>query len=172
MLNFIESINSRVFLVILTLLSVIFSIIQINELSISYNEAYTYFYANNLLHYLTNFSANIFSQTDLGIKAIFIFFNILNIILLYKVSKYYLRKENDVNLLLLLYVLTPATISASIIINEAIITIFCTLLFLYLYQKKEIYSFFLLPIFLFIDNSFFIFYFALFFMHYQSKIIN
>lgn len=163
MLKFIEQVDSKVFLLVITLLYIPFIAFEVSQLSISYQEANIYFNQNNFLHYILNYSTAIFGQDDFGLRVVFIATNILNLILLYFVSKQYLKRDSDTNLLLLLYILVPATISASVIVNEAIITIFCVLLFLYLYQKFDTKAIYILPLFLFIDNSFFIFYFSLFF---------
>jgi hypothetical protein len=59
--------------------------------------------------------------------------------------------------------LLPGVLSASLLVNSAIIVTFLTLLYLYYYKLTNKHSYILLFIYVFIDNSFAILYLALFF---------
>jgi hypothetical protein len=169
LLKFFNRVDSRFFLLFTILFSTLFLSFEANELSISYSEAKIFFYEDTLLSYLIHLSTYLLGQNDFGLRVFFILFNIINITLVYEISLNYFKNQKDSNLILLLYVLSPATISASILINQANIVIFCILLYIYFYQKSPQKSLYLLPIFIFIDNSFFILYFSLFFYSLNIK---
>lgn len=63
----------------------------------------------------------------------------------------------------------PGVNSAALLVNESIIVIFFTLLYLYLYKISNKENYILLALFLFIDNSFAILFLALFLMSLQKK---
>jgi len=63
----------------------------------------------------------------------------------------------------------PGVLSASLLVNSAIIVTFCTLLYIYYYNKNKKHSYLLLIVFFVIDNSFAILYLALFFLSLKEK---
>lgn len=65
--------------------------------------------------------------------------------------------------------LLPGVNSAALLVNESIIVVFGTLLYLYLYKLREKEHYLLLVLFLFIDNSFAILFLALFFYSLNKK---
>ncbi len=141
-----------------------FLLYGVSTLSLSYSEAYTYFYGQNFIHYLVKVSAYIFGQNDYAVRLPFIFFHILSTILLYKISKAYLKRKSDRLFAVVVYLLLPGTNTAALAINSSEIVIFLSLLFIYFYElKKEFLSYVVLFLSLFIDNSFAIFYLSLIF---------
>jgi len=140
-----------------------------NSLSISYKEALNVFVNTSILSLITNTSIYIFGQNDLALRLPFILFYIFSALLMYKITENYFRYEKDRYISILIFMTLPGVLSASLLVNSAIIIIFCTLLYLYYYQKYNKHSYFLLLIFLFIDNSFAILYLALFFYSLKNK---
>jgi hypothetical protein len=63
----------------------------------------------------------------------------------------------------------PGLNSAALLVNESIIVVFFTLLYLYIYKVKKRHCYVLLVLFLFIDNSFSILYLGLFFYSLSKK---
>ena len=63
----------------------------------------------------------------------------------------------------------PGVLSASLLVNTAIITTFFTLLYIYYYEKKRKHLYYLLPFLLFVDNAFAILFLALFLFSLRSK---
>ena len=102
-------------------------------------------------------------------SSIFIF-HLLNLFLIYKISKFFLKKLTDRLLTILIYSLIPGVISFALIINPSTIVISFTLLFIYFYlNKKRILSYFILILSLFIDNSFEILFLSLIFYSLITK---
>ncbi len=134
----------------------------ISELSISYKEAKIFFDSSNFLHYLVNLSTTIFGQNDYALRLPFVFFHLLSVILLYKISGNYIKEEKIKLYTIILFILLPGVVSSSLIVNSSSITIFFTLLLIYIYQYKKYLFYPLLFLLLFIDSSFEVLYLGLF----------
>jgi len=148
----------------LLLLHIFLLVYLANDFSISYKEALIYFESENrFLHIFTNLSTSIFGQNDIALRFPFIFFYILSSILLYLVTKDYFKNEWDRVTSVAIFMILPGVNSAALLVNEAIIVVFCTLLYLYIYKLRKQECYLLLVLFLFIDNSFAILFLALFF---------
>lgn len=139
------------------------------SLSISYKEALNVFVNNSILSVITNISIYIFGQNDIALRLPFILFYLFSILLMYKLTENYFRYEKDRFIAICTFMLLPGVLSASLLVNSAIIVIFLTLLYLYYFEKHEKHSYVLLIFFLFIDNSFAILYLALFFYSIKNK---
>ena len=153
------------------LLFIILSILlyTANSLSISYKEALNFFVNSSLLTVLTNTSTYIFGQNDIALRLPFIVFYLLSIYLMFKITKNFFKKESDRYISLAIFMLLPGLLSASLLVNSAIVVTFFTLLYIYYYQKTNKQCYILLILFLFIDNSFAILFLALFFYSLKIK---
>lgn len=140
-----------------------------NTLSISYKEALNVFVNNSLLSILTNTSIYIFGQNDLALRLPFLIFYILSVILMFKLTEDFFKHEIDRFISIIIFMLLPGMLSASILVNSAIVVTFFTLLYIYNYKKTKEHSYILLTLFLFLDNSFAIFFLALFFYSLNIK---
>jgi 4-amino-4-deoxy-L-arabinose transferase-like glycosyltransferase len=162
--------STKQYLGVIVLFDLLFLLFGVHSLSISYKEAIVFYDARDFLHYLVQFSTYIFGQNDLALRAPFIFFHLLSIPLMYEISKFYLKKDEDRLLSVVVFVLLPGVVSSALLVNSASVVIFFTLLFIYLflYKRENLYSL-LLPSLVFIDNSFLILYLALFAYAIYSK---
>ncbi len=140
-----------------------------NNLSISYKEALNVFVNNSLLTILTNSSIYLFGQNDIALRLPFIIFYILSVVLMYKTTEDFFKKESDRLISISIFMILPGLLSASILVNSAIVVTFFTLLYIYYYKSTKKHSYILLILFLFIDNSFAIFFLALFFYALNKK---
>lgn len=141
-----------------------------NNFSISAAEADIYFNStNSLLYYITNLSTSIFGQNDITLRLPFILFYLGSSVLLYLLTDDYFKKKVDRIIALSIFMILPGIYSAALLVNEAIIVVFCTLLYLYLYKLTNKEHYILLIVYLFIDNSFAILYLALFFYSLRKK---
>ncbi len=154
--------NARLALALIILVDLAFLLYGVHTLSISYKEATIFFDERGFLHYLVQFSTQLFGQNDYALRAPFIMMHLLSIILMYQISKFYLKREADRILSVLVFVLLPGIVSSALLVNAASVVIFFTLLFIYLFlRKKEIAYTLLLPLLLLLDNSFIILYLGL-----------
>lgn len=139
------------------------------SLSISYKEALNVFVNNSVLSLITNTSIYILGQNDLALRLPFILFYTFSVIIMYKITENYFKYEKDRYISIIVFMVLPGVLSASLLVNSAIVIIFFTLLYLYYYHKYNKHSYLLLLLFLFIDNSFAILYLALFFYSLKNK---
>ncbi|WP_103621103.1 hypothetical protein [Campylobacter concisus] len=156
---------------LICLIDFVFLLYAANSLSISYNEAEIFFQKHSLLGYILKLSAHFFGQNDLAVRGVMIFFHIVSVVLMYKVSKFYIKLEFDRIVAVLLFVLLPGTLASALIINNAGICITLALLCIYLFhiKKKILFSLFFCLAF-FIDGDFLIFYAGFFiFALYKRK---
>ena len=156
---------------LICLIDFVFLLYAANSLSISYNEAEIFFQKHSLLGYILKLCAHFFGQNDLAVRGVMIFFHISSVVLMYKVSKFYIKLEFDRIVAVLLFVLLPGTLASALIINNAGICIALALLCIYLFhiKKKILFSLFFCLAF-FIDGDFLIFYAGFFiFALYKRK---
>ena len=139
------------------------------SLSISYKEALNVFVNNSILSIITKISIYIFGQNDIGLRLPFIIFYALSVLLMYKLTENYFRYEKVRFIAICIFIILPGVLSASLLVNSAIIVTFFTLVYLYYYDKYKKHCYFLLVFFLFIDNSYAILYLALFFYSFKDQ---
>jgi hypothetical protein len=141
-----------------------------NEFSISYKEVEIYFNGGfSLLSIITNISTSIFGQNDFALRGPFIILYIGSAILLYFNTKDYFKTESQRVISSAVFMLLPGINSAALLVNESIIVIFFTLLYLYIYKFHKRHCYLLLVLFLFLDNSFAILFLGLFFYSLVKK---
>ena len=129
--------------------------LQINELSISYHEADILSGTFSILQLFINSSLLFFGQNDFALRLPMIFLHILSAILLYKISKNYVKIQRNRVWLLVVFILTPGVISSAIIVNSAGVILFGLFLFVYIYENYSIkYSYALLLLYMLIESDF------------------
>ena len=145
-------------------------LLETSELSISYREASMLYGDFSFLQMIENFSLFIFGYNDFALRIPMIIFHILSLILLYKVSKRYVKHDRDRLWLMLVFVLLPGVTSAAMLVDSAGFIIFFLLLFVYLYEKiSKIYIYLLLSIYTLIDGGFAYLFFSLIFFSVYKK---
>lgn len=160
--------QNLVFLIIFS--SITFLVYAVSNLSISYEEANIFFHTKGILYFITHYSTALFGQNDYALRLPFVCLHVISFVLLYKISKNFLKHKIDRVFAVLLYALLPGVNSAAILVNPTELVIFFTLLFIYFYMQGSFkQAYFLLFLMLFIDNSFVILYFSLFFYALYKK---
>ncbi|QIR75234.1 glycosyltransferase family 39 protein [Sulfurospirillum diekertiae] len=155
--------RERLFLLLILVISSALLTYGAQSISISYDEAYTFFNGNDLVHYLAVYSTQLLGQNDFALRLPFILLHLTSIILLYKIGKLFLKKRIDRIVSVAIYAFLPGVNGVALLVNSGIVVIFFSLLFTYLYLKEwKVASHIVLIICLFVDNSFAIFYIALF----------
>ncbi len=160
--------TTLIFFVILV--NVFFLLYSVGDLSIRYEEAELFFYSEGLIHTLVNYSTSVFGQNDFALRMPFIVMHVLSMLCMYKIGKLFLKNKLDRVISVGIYALLPGVNSAAILVNSAGVVICLTLFFIFLYMyelKKQAYL--VLFLMLFIDNSFVILYFGLFFFAISKK---
>lgn len=157
------------FLILTLALFVATLLVVAESLSISYKEALIFYEEKNLLHYLTQVSTFVLGQNSIALRLPFIVLYTLSVLLMYQMTHNYFKNDNDRLISILIFMFLPGIIGASLLVNNSIVVIFCTTLYLYRYKITGEHNFYLLAIFLFIDNSFAILFLALFFYALQNR---
>ncbi|SFV69275.1 membrane protein [hydrothermal vent metagenome] len=101
------------------------------------HEASIYYANSSVLYYLTHLCDGLFSNS-LEFRLPFLVFGFLNILLFYKMSKHYFENIEDSYLATTVFLLLPGIITATILVNIAVVVITLVLLFLIFYEKKQI----------------------------------
>ncbi|WP_228130315.1 glycosyltransferase family 39 protein [Aliarcobacter cibarius] len=138
-------------------------------MSISYKEALNLFVNESVLSIITNISTYIFGQNDLALRGPFVIFYVLSSFLMYKITKNYFKYEKDRFINIVIFMTLPGVLSASLLVNTAIIVIFFTLIYIYYYQTYQKHLYVILPFLLLVDNSFAILFLSLFFFSFKTK---
>lgn len=155
--------RERLYLLLILVLSGALLTYGTQSISISHDEANIFFNGTNIVHYLALYSTQLLGQNDFALRFPFILLHLASIILLYKIGKLFLKKRVDRIFSVAIYALLPGVNGVALLVNSGIVVIFFSLLFTYLYLKEyKVVSQFVLVVCLFIDNSFAIFYIALF----------
>lgn len=145
----------RLILLLILGLDAMWLMLQIRELSITYDEADLLAEGSSFLGILINALFELFGKNDFVLRLPMITLHILSAALLYKISKDYVKLERNRIWLLLIFILLPGVISSAIVVNSAGLLLFGAFLFVYVYKNYHIrYSYILLVLYMFIDGGF------------------
>jgi len=125
--------RERIILFIILGIDAFVLLYEVSTLSITAHEADVLFHANSFVHYLTQFSVTVFGHNDYALRMPMIFFHLLSVLLLYQVSKPYVKRNSDRLWLVFVYILLPGVMSAELLVNSAGIMIFALFFLIYLY---------------------------------------
>lgn len=143
---------------------------MITQISISYQEAYVFFYGDNYVAIFARFFTQTFGQNDLALRLPFLFVHLCNLCLIFAISKIYLKKPSDALLCATIYALIPGINITSILLSKSVLILFFALLLCYLHLKRYYPLFFALCIVgSLLDFSFSVIFLALFFYAMRFK---
>ena len=134
---------------------------EISAISITVNEANLLYHSHSFIHYITEFSLTLFGHNDYALRLPMVLFNLLSIVLLYSVSKPYVKRDSDRLWLVFVYSLLPGVMSAALLVNSAGFIIFSLFLLLFLYQRNSRCLPLLLILLVWVDGAYSMLYFAL-----------
>lgn len=128
---------------------------QIGELSISYDETILLNGDFSFLQLLIKTSFLIFGQNDFALRFPMIFMHVMSVILLYDITKEYIKLERNRIWLILVFVLLPGVMSSAIVVNKAGFILFGLLLFVYAYKRfSQRFYYPLLIFYMFVEGNF------------------
>lgn len=104
-------------------------------LSISYYEAQIY-YSNSNLGFILRYISSIFGNNEIVIRGLFLTLHIANSLLIYIISLRILKRQSDCVIAAILYMFLPGVLVSALIINQASIAIFITLIVVFLQQRQ------------------------------------
>lgn len=142
---------------------------QTFSISISSVEASILYETPSYLTYIEQFFIYIFGQNDFALRFPMILFHLFSVLLMYEISKYYIKSDKNRLWLILIFVSLPGVVSSAIIVNSAGILIFGLLLFVYLYLKSyKILYLSLLFFYSLLDGGFIYLFISLIFYFYNN----
>jgi len=145
----------KIILLAILCLDVTILLFQASQLSISTSEAVLLYKESSFLQLLIKSSLNLFGQNDFALRIVMIFFHLVSILLLYEISKKYLKSERNRLWLVIVFVLLPGVVSAALIVSHAGFIIFGLFLYAYAIQRyKERFVAILLLLYALIDGGF------------------
>lgn len=135
---------------------------QTFSLSISYNESLILYGEFSFLQFLIKTSIYFFGQNDFALRLPMILMHLMSAILLYVISRNYLKDQKNRLWLVLIFILLPGVISSAIIVDSAGLIILGLLFFVYVYENlSSKYLYLILTLYLFIDGGFIYLFLAL-----------
>ena len=108
---------------------------SISGLSISFYEAQIY-YSNSNLGQLLRYTSSIFGSGEMVLRGLFLTIHIVNSLLIYTISLKILKRQSDCVIAAILYMFLPGVLVSALIISQASIAIFFTLIVIFLQQKQ------------------------------------
>lgn len=129
------------------------------------------FYGNvhTLLHYPLTLLAYYLGQTDLVVRGFMIALHLVTLFIYVHYTNRYLRYRRDRLWSLLIFMLLPGVVSSALMVHHAGLILLALLFYLWLFDTRPKIAWALLPLYLWIDNSFFILFVALSFYAMAQK---
>lgn len=165
-----KEMKTNAFFLIILFLDALFLGVMITQISISHQEAYSFFYEDHYVAIFARFFTQIFGQNDLALRLPFLCIHLCNLYLIFAISKMYLKKPSDSLLCAVIYALIPGINITSILLSKSVFILFFALLLCYLHLKRYYLPFFGLCIIgSLLDFSFSVIFLALFFYSMRFK---
>jgi hypothetical protein len=142
---------------------------ETSQLSVAYSELQLLGGNFSAVKFLVNTSLAFFGKNDYALRVPMILLHVMNVLLFYRLSTKYLKRENDVLWVTAIFILLPGVMSSAIVVNGAGFVIFGLLLYLNLYDKSPYFKYLLPIILLFCERSFMFLYAGLFFYAVSQK---
>ena len=164
--------RKRIYLLLFLLaIDILVLLFEASLVSISYNEAHTYFGYHSIAGYLSHLFVSLFGQNDIALRLPMIILHLFSVLLLYKISERYLEKERDRIILVVIYMILPGINSAALLVHATGFVLFALFLFVYIYQKygESIATYALLALYSIMGQSFFYLFVSLFFYALNQK---
>ena len=136
--------KTKIILSLLLGIDVLILLYQSTQLSISASEAKILYGNISFLQLATQFWLHIFENKDIGLRIFMIILHIIDALLLYKISKHYVKQERNRIWLIIVFLLLPGSLSSALIVSHASIIIFGLFLYIYLSFKTTTRNLYLL----------------------------
>ncbi|PAF44818.1 glycosyltransferase family 39 protein [Helicobacter sp. 11S02596-1] len=149
--------------------SVILQFWMISQMSISYKEAYGFFYEKNFVFDLARLSTQIFGQNDYALRGPFVVIHFLNMLLIYAISRNYLKKPTDSLFAVLVYAMLPGINLSAILLLKSGLIILVSLWICYINIRYKRIPYISLFLSIFIDGSFSVLLLAVVFYAMKNK---
>ena len=139
------------------------------DLSIHHREAAGVFYSQDLLFVVVRFFLDTFGWNDYVLRLPLILLHIGNMFLMYRISRLYLKKPRDSLIVVLVYALLPGVMLSALLVLKSGFIIFVSLLCCYYQMRFKRMPYVMMFVAVFLDGSFAVLFFALFFYTLRNK---
>ena len=129
-------------------LDALFLLYETSQLSIGYTETTVLNGSFSVLQQIEEISFYIFGKNDFALRFPMIILHLQSTVLLFNLSKQYLKYDRDRLWLVVVFILLPGVLSSSIVVNNAGLVIFSLFLYLNLYKINNYFSLILTKIIL------------------------
>jgi hypothetical protein len=153
-------IKSFIFLTTIISFNIVVLLYGIDSISISYKEIIQLENNSSLITKMSNYFLTHFEHNDFYLRLPMVILHSICIVLFYLITKYQ-NNIYDRIFSLLAFIFTPGVYASGLLMNESVLIILATLLFVLAYQRVRILSYIILPLLILLDNSFIILYFSL-----------
>ncbi|PAF46364.1 hypothetical protein BKH46_07800 [Helicobacter sp. 12S02634-8] len=158
-----------IFFLLIALSSVALQFMMIGQISISYKEAYGFFYEKSFVFDLARLSVEIFGHNDYALRAPFVGIHFLNMLLVYAIGRNYLKKPTDSLFLTLIYAMLPGVNFSSILLMKSGLIILISLWICYINIRYKKIPYIALFLSVFIDSSSSVLFLAVVFYAIKNK---
>ena len=162
----------RVILSLIIILDILVLLYQTSTISISSHEVNLLLGEFTFIQYIEEVFLSLFGKNDFALRMPMIILHILSIILLYEISKKYLKDKRNRLWHILFFILLPGVFSSALMVDSAGFIIFGLLLFIYMYENFSLYyTYPLLILYSVIDSGFVYLFISLsIFAYYKNKV--
>ena len=140
-----------------------------STLSISYDEAQSFFNAQDFGGIVSRLSVQLFGQNDFALRLPFLLLHLCNTLLMFYLAKGFLKRNTDALFCALLFCLLPGVNAVALLVTNGGIVIALTLILCLWVQKYNAIPYWLLLVMAFVDKSFALVFVALIFYGIANK---
>ncbi|MCI5633042.1 hypothetical protein [Helicobacter sp.] len=140
-----------------------------STLSISYDEAQSFFNAKDFGGIVSRLSVQLFGQNDFALRLPFLLLHLCNTLLMFYLAKGFLKRNTDALFCALLFCLLPGVNAVALLVTNGGIVIALTLILCLWVQKYNAIPYWLLLVMAFVDKSFALVFVALIFYGIANK---
>lgn len=139
------------------------------DMSVHYKEAQGIMYFNDLSFSIARAFLSAFGHEDYILRLPFILIHLCNMLLLFLISRIYLKNPRDALIVVLIYALLPGIIFSALFVLKSGLIIFVSLLCCYYHLRFHKMPYLVMFVAIFIDASFAVLFFGLFFYALKNK---
>lgn len=158
------------FLFVLLLIAHIVSLLfNISEMSIHHTEAFGFFYDQGWLFAIARFCYEHLGHNDFALRAPFLALHIINICLLYAISRIYFKKPIDSLLCVFTFMILPGVVFSSVLVSKSTIIMSIALICVYWRLRFKRNAYLLPTISVFLDAGCSVLFLGMFFYALHHK---
>ncbi len=164
-----SNLRTHVWFCIILGINICLLLLACDDMSIHYKEADGVLNSQELAFVIARYSLTLFGQNDYALRLPFILIHTINMLLLYKISRIYLKRPRDSLIVVLIYALLPGIWFSALLVIKSGLIICITLLCCYYQLRFQKMPYMVMLVSVFLDSSFAILLLAFFFFALRNK---